>query len=72
MSLNTVKLKQDLKDLYEASQNDTGTAEENLEAFLSAFVTALEGFVKSGAVIYIDGLTAGANPVVGTFNGKIE
>jgi hypothetical protein len=72
MSLNTVQLKADLKALCETSQTGTGTAADNLEAYLNALVAALDAFVKSGQVVYIDGLTAGPYPVTGTYNGDIE
>jgi hypothetical protein len=43
-----------------------------MELFLTAFVAALEAYVKSAQIIYTDGLTAGPNPVTGIFNGNLE
>ncbi|UOE47974.1 hypothetical protein MTO98_26545 [Mucilaginibacter sp. SMC90] len=72
MSLNTAQLKTDLKEVYTATYLATGSRDEALDAFIDAFTDKLEAYVKTAQVIYTDGLTAGAYPVVGTFNGEVR
>jgi len=72
MSLNTAQLKVDLKEVYTATYQQTGSRDEALDAFIDAFADKLEAYIKTAQVVYIDGLTAGSYPVVGTFNGEVR
>lgn len=72
MSLNTAQLKSDLMKVYTDTYETTGNRDEALEAFIGAMCDKLETYVKSAQIIYDNGLTAGSNPVIGTFNGRLE
>lgn len=70
--LDTAGYKASLKDLYTATRTGALDADDALDQFLDAFVAATATFVKSATIVYTDGLTAGANDVIGIFNGELE
>ncbi|QTE37239.1 hypothetical protein J3L18_29730 [Mucilaginibacter gossypii] len=72
MSLNTAQFKADLKEVYTATYQSTGSRDDALDAFIDAFADKVEAYIKTAEVVYTSGLTAGANPVVGTFNGEVR
>lgn len=72
MSLNKPQLKQDLNLLYDGTIGSEGDAEAAKVEFIDRLADAIEAYVKSAEIKYINGLTAGANPVVGTFNGNLQ
>jgi hypothetical protein len=72
VSLNTSQFKADLKGVYTDTYATTGDRDAALDAFLDAFCDKVETYIKSATVVYTDGLTAGVNPVVGAFNGRLE
>jgi hypothetical protein len=72
MSLNTAQLKADLKVLYVKVRDDQGDGEAALDLFIDEFAQALEAYVKTVAITYSAGLTAGAVAVTGQFNHTIS
>ncbi|WP_121812800.1 hypothetical protein [Mucilaginibacter kameinonensis] len=72
MSLNTAKLKTDLKEVYTATYEATGSRDAALDAFIDAFADKFEDYIKTAEIVYTNGLTAGTNPVVGIFNGELR
>lgn len=72
MSLDTDGYKAALKTLYTATRTGALDADDALDQFLDDFVAATATFIKSAGIVYTDGLTAGANDVVGIFNGELE
>lgn len=72
MSLNTPQLRTDLKALLVAVRDDQGDGVDALDVFVNALAGRLEDYVKSAQINYTGGLTVGASPVVGTFNGTLS
>lgn len=72
MSLNTPQLKTDLGELYDDTLTGEGNAADARASFVNRLSEVIEAYVKTATVVYTSGLTAGANTVVGTFNGHVE
>jgi hypothetical protein len=72
MALNKTKLTNDLYALFDETGNDNSDYATARTAFVTKLATIIDDYVKSAKVNYTTGLTAGANPVVGTFNHTIS
>lgn len=69
MALNKALLKNEIKSLLE----DMMTREDSsFDEFATRLSDSIDQFVKGANIIYNSGLTAGGNPVSGTFNGNLE
>jgi hypothetical protein len=72
MSLKTAELKIDLKALLVEVRDDQGTGAEALDVFVDKLALTIEKYVKTATINYTNGLTAGAIPVAGIFNGTLS
>lgn len=71
MPLNVTRLKNSIKAAYVDAQAVATNREDGLEVFAAALSAAIIDEVKQLSITYTTGLTAGANPVIGTFNNTI-
>lgn len=72
MSLNKTQLKTDLRSLYDGTLSSSGSAADAKEAFIAGLADVIDAYIKTEKINYTSGLTAGANPVVGTFNHTVS
>jgi hypothetical protein len=72
MALNDTQLDTDLGLLFDATINSSGSAADARHDFIIGLRDAIKAYVKSGQIVYTNGLTAGTTPVAGTFNGRIQ
>lgn len=70
--MNKELLKTELTELFEATANDSSDLETAKDAFIDGLAGIMINLVKSATITYTSGLTAGANPVVGTFGNNIS
>lgn len=71
MSLATEK--QEAKTAIKTMLEEMMTKEESsTDEFADRLVDIFEIWLKSAKIVYVNGLVAGANPVTGIFNGKLE
>lgn len=71
MALNATRLKNAIKAAYVTAQAVDTNREDGLEAFAAALATAIVDEIKELQITYVNGLTAGATPVTGTFNDTL-
>jgi hypothetical protein len=72
MALNDTQLDTDLTTLFDATIGSAGSADDAKRAFIVGLRNAIKAYVKSGQIVYTNGLSAGSTPVAGTFNGRIQ
>jgi hypothetical protein len=62
-----------LKTTIVSIMTDMLTRQNNsIDEFATRLSDAIDVYVKGAKIVYTSGLTAGSNPVVGTFNGNLE
>ena len=71
MALDVTRLKNRIKGAYVAAQAIDTDREDGLEAFANELADAIIDEIKLATITYTSGLTAGGNPVVGTFGNNI-
>lgn len=71
MPLSASRLKGKIKDAYVAAQAIDTNREDGLEKFADELSKAIVDEIKNLTITYTTGLTAGANPVVGTFGNTL-
>ncbi|RKR83186.1 hypothetical protein BDD43_3388 [Mucilaginibacter gracilis] len=72
MSLDKDRLKSDLTALLDKTETSTGNENDSKEQYVNDLADSIERYVKGAQIKYINGLTAGSNAVVGTFNGSLQ
>jgi hypothetical protein len=71
MALNVTRLKNAIKASLIAAEAVQTDREDGLEVFANNLAVAIIDEIKQASITYTTGLTAGANPVVGTFGNNI-
>lgn len=72
MSLNKIRLKNNIKTAFEMMQQGNGNATATLEILCDNIAGAIIDEIKEADVIYTTGLTNAAGAVTGTFIHTIE
>lgn len=71
MSLDTAK--QEAINEFMALMDDMLTREQDSrQEYAERFISILIKLIKKSEIKYNNGLTAGSNPVTGTFNGELK
>jgi len=69
MALNTEQLKEDIKTIATDMRTRTEVSDDEFAERLSV---AIERFVKSASINYVNGLAAPNGPVTGIFTGNLQ
>lgn len=70
--LNQEQFKLDLKSVYKEMQNYTGDEEKALDTFCDKMAGVFIKHIKTLEITYTNGLSAGSNLVIGTFNNTLK
>lgn len=70
--LNEQQIEADVASVFIQMKNFNGDDEQALKAFSKAWAKLLVKHIKTLEIVYSTGLTAGANPVIGTINHTVR
>lgn len=72
MPLNKTQLKNTLRALADDLSTRTDDAAQAREDWANGMANAIDTFVKTAKINYVNGLVAGATAVTGTYNGTLS
>lgn len=72
MSLNTLKLKSDIKAAFDAQKNKPDNQQQAIDDLADKIAEAVEYYVKSINVISTPVLSSPSGPVTGTISNEIQ
>lgn len=72
MSLNRLKLKQDIKTAFDAQKTKTENQDQAIDDLADKIATAVEDYVKSITITSTPNLTSPSGPVTGTITNTVS